>query len=88
MVSRAGVTPGQVEDLVRAAERAAEESGPAEDAAPLIDAAQAGTGDTWDDPPAETSIGVFEAFAPALGEAFGRRAGRLASAVRLRRSTS
>jgi predicted Zn-dependent protease len=70
MVSRAGVTTDQIEDLVRAAERAAEESGPAEDAAPLIDAAQAGTGGAWDDPPAETSVGVFEGFAPALGEAF------------------
>jgi predicted Zn-dependent protease len=70
MVSRAGVTPDQVEDLVRAAERAAEESGPADDAAPLIDAAQAGSGGTWDDPAAETSVGVFEGFAPALGEAF------------------
>ena len=70
MVSRAGVTPDQIEDLVRAAERAAEESGPAEDAAPLIDAAQAGSGGAWDDPAAETSVGVFEGFAPALGEAF------------------
>jgi predicted Zn-dependent protease len=70
MVSRAGVTPDQVEDLVRAAERAAQESGPAEDAAPLIDAAQAGTGGAWDEPPAETSVGVFEGFAPALGAAF------------------
>jgi len=70
MVSRAGVTADQIEDLVRAAERAAGESGPAEDAAPLVDAAQAGTGGAWDDPPAETSVGVFEGFAPALGEAF------------------
>jgi predicted Zn-dependent protease len=70
MVSRAGVAPDQIEDLVRAAERVAEESAPAEDAAPLIDAAQAGTGGAWDDPPAETSVGVFEGFAPALGEAF------------------
>jgi predicted Zn-dependent protease len=75
MVSRAGVTPDQVEDLVRAAERAAEESGPAEDAAPLVDASQAGAGDSWDDPPAETSIGVFEGFAPALGEAFAAAQG-------------
>ncbi|MCW2863498.1 MAG: Zn-dependent protease and their inactivated protein-like protein [Actinoallomurus sp.] len=70
MVSRAGVTPDQIEDLVRAAEQAARESGPAEDSAPLIDAAQAGTGTAWDDPPVETSVGVFEGFAPALGDAF------------------
>jgi predicted Zn-dependent protease len=69
-VSRAGVTPDQIEDLVRAAERAAAENGPAEDAAPLIGAEQAGSGGSWDDPPAETSVGVFEGFAPALGEAF------------------
>ena len=75
MVSRAGVTPDQLEDLVRAAERAAAESGPAEDAAPLIDAAQAGTGGDWDAPPAETSVGVFEGFAPALGEAFAAAQG-------------
>jgi predicted Zn-dependent protease len=70
MVSRAGVTADEIEDLVRAAERAAGESGPAEDAAPLIDDAQAGSGGAWDAPPAETSVGVFEGFAPALGEAF------------------
>ena len=70
MMSRAGVTPDQIEDLVRAAERAARESGPADDAAPLVDAAQAGSGGAWDDPAAETSVGVFEGFAPALGEAF------------------
>ena len=33
MVARSGVTPGQVEDLVREAEKAAAEASPAEDAA-------------------------------------------------------
>ncbi len=75
VVSRAGVTPDQVEDLVRAAERAAEEAGPAEDARPLVEPADAGSGGAWDDPPAETSIGVFEGFAPALGEAFAAAEG-------------
>jgi predicted Zn-dependent protease len=75
MVSRAGVTRDEIEDLVRAAERAAEESGPAEDAAPLIGAGEAGSGGDWDAPPAETSVGVFEGFAPALGEAFAAAQG-------------
>ena len=35
-VSRSGITPDQVEDLVREAEKAAEEASPAEDAAELI----------------------------------------------------
>ncbi len=75
VVSRAGVTPDQVEDLVRAAERSAAESGPAEDAGPLVDEAAAGRGGAWDDPPAETSIGVFEGFAPELGAAFAAAEG-------------
>jgi predicted Zn-dependent protease len=75
MVARTGVTPDEVEDLVRAAERAAEESGPAEDAAALIGAGEAGPGGDWDAPPAETSVGVFEGFAPALGEAFAAAQG-------------
>jgi predicted Zn-dependent protease len=75
IVTREGLAADRLEDLVRAAERAAAESAPAEDAAPLIDAAQAGSGDAWDDPPAETSIGVFEGFAPALGEAFAAAEG-------------
>ena len=36
MVARSGVTPGQVEDLVREAEKAAAEASPAEDAANLV----------------------------------------------------
>jgi predicted Zn-dependent protease len=75
VVSRTGVTADQVEDLVRAAERAAAESGPAEDAMPLVGTAEAGPAGAWDDPPAETSIGVFEGFAPALGEAFAAAEG-------------
>ncbi len=75
VVTRAGVTPDRLEDLVRAAERAADENGPAEDAAPLVDAASAGPDGGWDEPPAETSVGVFEGFAPALGAAFDQAAG-------------
>ncbi|MDI2126378.1 metallopeptidase TldD-related protein [Yinghuangia seranimata] len=70
VVSRSGVTVDQLEGLVRAAEAAARDAGPAEDANPLVsgDAFAAG----FEDAPARTSIDVFADFAPALGEAFGR----------------
>jgi predicted Zn-dependent protease len=71
IVSRAGVAPGQVEDVVRAAEQAAAAADPAEDAMPLIEDAAAGD---WGAPPAETRIGVFSSFAPQLGEAFAAAA--------------
>ncbi|MEV0399470.1 metallopeptidase TldD-related protein [Actinoallomurus sp. NPDC050550] len=70
VMSRTGVTEDQIEDLVRAAERAAADNAPAEDATSLVDASGAGPSGRWEDPAAETSIGVFEGFAPALGEAF------------------
>ncbi|GAA4633586.1 metallopeptidase TldD-related protein [Actinoallomurus vinaceus] len=70
VMSRTGVTEDQIEDLVRAAERAAADNAPAEDATSLVDASEAGPSGRWEEPPAETSIGVFEGFAPALGEAF------------------
>ncbi|MFL6053459.1 MAG: metallopeptidase TldD-related protein [Actinoallomurus sp.] len=75
VISRTGVTEDQVEDLVRAAERAAADNAPAEDATSVVDAAEAGPSGPWEDPPAETSIGVFEGFAPALGEAFAAAEG-------------
>jgi predicted Zn-dependent protease len=88
VVSRAGVRPDQVADVVAAAESAARQSSPAEDAQPLL-----GPGDPeafgvkegpepgqpgWDDEPGGTGIGVFSAFSPALGEAFAaaKAAGR------------
>jgi predicted Zn-dependent protease len=84
VVSRAGVRADQVADVVAAAESAASQSSPAEDAQPLL-----GPGDPeafgvkegpepgqpgWDDEPGSTGIGVFTAFSPALGEAFGAAA--------------
>ncbi|MFD7137780.1 metallopeptidase TldD-related protein [Streptomyces sp. NPDC059894] len=74
VVSRAAVTPDELEPLVRAAEAAARGAGPAEDAQPLV------TGGVrspeFTQAPAETSSAVFADFAPALGEAFARaRAG-------------
>ncbi len=68
-LSRSAVTVDDVRDLVAAADAAARAAGPAEDAAPLVEADQS---DTWDAPPEPTSIGVFDTFAPALGDAFGR----------------
>jgi predicted Zn-dependent protease len=70
VVSRDGVTLASVESVVRAAERAATQSRPAEDAAPLP-AGGPRTGD-WDEPPAETAFGVFGELVPALGGAFRR----------------
>ncbi len=58
--------PAELEQLVRAAEAAAHDAGPATDAAPLLEPS---AGDrAWDEPAAETSIGVFGAFADGLAE--------------------
>ena len=80
VVSRAGVRADQVADIVAAAESAASQSSPAEDAQDLP-----GPGDPdafgttegpepgqpgWGDEPGGTGIGVFAGLAPALGEAF------------------
>ncbi|WP_127354429.1 metallopeptidase TldD-related protein [Actinacidiphila soli] len=68
VVSRAAVTDDELEPLVRAAEAAARDAGPAEDAQPLVEGVPASPHFT--EGPAETSSEVFAAFAPALGEAF------------------
>jgi predicted Zn-dependent protease len=75
VVSRAGVRTDQIEDVVRAAEQAASESSPAEDAQPLVGSADreasVGTGQAaWDDPVTSTEIGVFRIFSDALAGAF------------------
>ena len=70
VVSRSGIRDDQLPALLRAAERAAAESSPAEDARPLIDATPEPFG-RWDDPVPETDISVFRDVAPTLGEAFG-----------------
>ncbi|SEE93211.1 metallopeptidase TldD-related protein [Jiangella alba] len=69
VVARSAVTPEGLEPLVRAAEQAARDNGPAEDAQPLVPG-DAGPG--WADPPGETSPDVFAHIAPALGDAFSR----------------
>jgi predicted Zn-dependent protease len=71
----AGVVTGsagsyeQITALVEAADAAAANAGPADDARPLVEGEAA---PDWSDPPATTTIAVFDDFAPALGEAFGR----------------
>ena len=59
----------QVAALVEAADAAARESNPAEDAAELVAGSAA---DDWFDAPEGTSIEVYADLAPALGEAFRR----------------
>lgn len=74
-VSRTSVAHDELESLVRAAEETARGNGAADDAQPLV---EGGVGADWDTPPVETSIDVFSAVAPALGDAFvdARGAGR------------
>jgi len=69
VVSRSALSTDEIDGVVRSAEDAARDNEPAEDARPLVEGAAASD---WDDEPAHTSIRVFDAFAPALGEAFGR----------------
>jgi predicted Zn-dependent protease len=71
-VSGSATSREQVETLVSAADAAARLASPAPDAHDLVaepvDA-------SWDDEPSETDIHTFDAFAPALGEAFDRARG-------------
>jgi predicted Zn-dependent protease len=72
-VSGSVTTPEQVQRLVSAADAEASASDPATDAQELV-TRQADV--EWNEPPTETDVHVFDGFAPALGEAFGRaRAG-------------
>src|SRR5260370_6096699 len=74
IISRAGIGPDQVEDVVREAEHAAAQATPAEDAAQVTggdEAAPFGRNNDepgWDAPPVRTEIGVLRDFAAALGE--------------------
>ncbi|MEV0587773.1 metallopeptidase TldD-related protein [Nonomuraea sp. NPDC050310] len=68
VVSRSAVLPEQLEDLVAAADRAAREAQPAEDARPLVSGLPESPG--WAQPLAPTDIGVFDRFAADLGRAF------------------
>ena len=74
VVSRAGVGPGQIEEVVREAEHAAAEGAPAEDAGELAAAGQPssfgihGGEPGWASPPGRTEIGVLRDFAASLGQ--------------------
>ena len=80
VVSRAGLRDDQIADVVAAAEQAAADGSPAEDAGPLLGTGDepafrmdlaGGAGPSWDDPVTGTEIGVFRRFADDLGTAFG-----------------
>jgi len=69
VVAKSAVTEDSLAELVSAAGAAARAADPAEDAKPLV---EGGAGPGWEDEPGETSIQVYESFAPALGEALER----------------
>jgi predicted Zn-dependent protease len=69
VVGRSSVTEDSLREIVTAAIATARAAGPAEDARPLVDGAAAAD---WDLEPEETSVGVFEKFAPSLGESLKR----------------
>jgi predicted Zn-dependent protease len=69
VVARSAVTAETLEPLVRAAEQAARDNGPAEDARSLVAGEAA---DDWDQPPGETALGALAAISPGLGESFER----------------
>ncbi|MEV0308793.1 metallopeptidase TldD-related protein [Nonomuraea fuscirosea] len=68
VVSRTAVRDEQLAGVVAAADAAARDARPAEDARPLVEPGSAAP--HWDEEVRPTDIGVFEAFAPALGDAF------------------
>ncbi|GEP38148.1 peptidase [Nocardioides psychrotolerans] len=68
-VSGTAQTQAQVTALVEAADAAARLSSPAEDAADLV---RDRVSPDWDEQAVPTDIHVYDSFAPALGEAFGR----------------
>jgi predicted Zn-dependent protease len=70
--TRVGVTVDALQAMVRAAEHTARTGTVAEDRMPLV--AGGPSTDEWSSPPAETSIAVFDGFAPRLGEALARAA--------------
>ncbi|MDQ2749284.1 MAG: metallopeptidase TldD-related protein [Actinomycetota bacterium] len=70
VVTRSVTNGEELSALVRASERAGRDAGPADDAAPLVE--NYAHDDDWSADPAETSVEVFEHFAPALGAAFDR----------------
>ncbi len=70
VVTRSVTTPEEMTELVRASERAGRDESVSDDAAPLVE--NYAHDDDWSADPVETSVAVFEQFAPALGSAFAR----------------
>jgi predicted Zn-dependent protease len=68
VLTRAVTTSDELTDLVRAAERAGRDAGPAADAMPLVE--PYAHDDDWQAAPDATGAEVFESFAPALGRLF------------------
>lgn len=68
-VSGSATTQAQVAALVESADAAARAASAAEDAQDLV---RDRVSDDWDKPAVTTDIHVYDSFAPALGEAFGR----------------
>jgi len=68
VVSRAGVRDDQIEEVVRAAAKAAADGTPAKDAGDLLGASAADPG-SWEEPPGRTDITVLGDFAADLGDA-------------------
>ncbi|GAA1607676.1 metallopeptidase TldD-related protein [Kribbella hippodromi] len=69
VIGRSSVTEDSLQEIVSAAIATARAAGPAEDARPLVEGT---TGADWALEPEETSVGVYEKFAPALGESLQR----------------
>jgi predicted Zn-dependent protease len=74
VVTRTVTDDDELHALVRASEQAAHQAPVADDAFALVEPYP--HDDDWDRAPASTAIDVFTAFAPALGAAFDRMAGR------------
>ena len=65
VIGRSSVTEDSLREIVSAAIATARAAGPAEDARPLVDGTVSAD---WDLEPEETSVSVYEKFAPSLGE--------------------
>ncbi len=70
VVTRSVTSLDEVADLVRASDAAGRDAEPADDASPLVEPYP--HDDDWDADAAETSVTVFDDFAPALGRGFAR----------------
>ncbi|MGW7679677.1 metallopeptidase TldD-related protein [Kribbella sp. NPDC054772] len=69
VIGRSSVTEDALREIVSAAIATARAAGPAEDARPLVDGTVSAD---WELEPEVTSVGVYEKFAPTLGESLKR----------------